>query len=172
MSSLESPGGPPHAAPHPPTRDTSRVVAALLDHCIRIPGTNIRFGLDPLIGLIPGAGDFVASSLGMVILGDAVRSGAPASVVARMGGNVLINHVVGLIPVAGDLFSFWFRSNERNYALLSRWKSGDAVRLRRSSRFVVILILAGLFAALAGLLVLGFTIAGYVFREMREFLGG
>ncbi|MDH5669423.1 MAG: DUF4112 domain-containing protein [Nitrospira sp.] len=94
------------------------LLAKALDTAIRIPGTSITIGLDPLIGLIPGIGDALAGLLGTGILGIAARLRLPRIVLARMGLNLLINGVVGAIPVVGDLFSVWFRSHARNAALL------------------------------------------------------
>jgi hypothetical protein len=94
------------------------VLAKVLDTTVKIPGTSIYIGLDPLLGLIPGIGDALANLIGTVILGLATRVRVPRIVLARMGLNLLINGVVGTIPIAGDLFSVWFQSNTRNAALL------------------------------------------------------
>lgn len=94
------------------------MLAKVLDTAIRIPGTSLSIGLDPLIGLIPGIGDALANLLGTGILGLAVRLRLPRIVVVRMSLNLLINGIVGAIPVAGDVFSVWFQSNRRNAALL------------------------------------------------------
>jgi hypothetical protein len=94
------------------------ILAKALDTTIRIPGTSLSIGLDPLIGLIPGIGDALANLIGTVILGIATRLQVPRIVLARMSLNLLINGVVGAIPVAGDLFSVWFQSHMRNAALL------------------------------------------------------
>jgi hypothetical protein len=87
----------------------------------RIPGTNRRIGLDPFIGLIPGVGDAISAGLGSLILLQAMREGVPQMLLFRMAGNVFINGAVGVIPIAGDLFSVWFQSNNRNYELLQKW---------------------------------------------------
>jgi len=94
------------------------LLAKALDTAIRIPGTSIYIGLDPLIGLIPGIGDALASLIGTAILGIAARLRLPRIVLARMSLNLLINAVAGAVPVVGDLFSVWFQSNMRNAALL------------------------------------------------------
>lgn len=94
------------------------VLAKALDTTVKIPGTSISIGLDPLLGLIPGIGDALANLIGTVILGIATRLRVPRIVLARMSLNLLINGVVGTIPIAGDLFSVWFRSHARNAALL------------------------------------------------------
>jgi hypothetical protein len=94
------------------------VLAKALDTTVKIPGTSISIGLDPLLGLIPGIGDALANLIGTIILGLAARVRVPRIVLARMSLNLLINGVVGAIPIAGDLFSVWFQSNLRNASLL------------------------------------------------------
>ena len=106
------------------------MLAKALDTAVRIPGTSWSIGLDPLIGLIPGIGDALANLIGTVILGIAVRLRLPRIVLARMSLNLLINGVVGAVPVVGDVFSVWFRSPARNAALLRE----AAIRLDRESR--------------------------------------
>ena len=99
----------------------SRKMSWLLDECIRIPWTQVRFGLDPLLGLIPYGGETVATLFGTMILGEAARKGLPVGTLTRMGGNMILNAAVGTIPVLGDVFSFWFKSNTRNYRLLNTY---------------------------------------------------
>jgi hypothetical protein len=95
-------------------------LSTLLDTAIVIPGTNIRFGLDALIGLVPGIGDAVSTLLALYIVREARALGAPRLLVARMLANVALDGVVGMVPVAGDLFDVAFRANRRNVALLLR----------------------------------------------------
>jgi len=117
----------PVSSPRPPPpepRGLSRGIAHVLDSLFKLPGSKLRIGLDPVIGLIPGVGDAVASAIGSIILLEAMRAGAPRLLVMRMAANVLVNAAVGAIPVAGDLFSVWFRSNAKNYALLRAWQTG------------------------------------------------
>ena len=83
-----------------------------------VPGTNIRFGLDALIGLVPGIGDAVTTLLSLYIVREARALGAPRLLIARMLANVALDGVVGAVPVAGDLFDVAFRANRRNVALL------------------------------------------------------
>jgi len=94
------------------------MLAKVMDTMIRIPGTSWSIGLDPLLGLIPGIGDAIANLIGTIILGLATRLQLPRIVLARMSLNLLINGTVGAVPIAGDLFSVWFRSHARNAALL------------------------------------------------------
>ena len=92
--------------------------ARLLDSQFRIPFTRIRFGLDPLIGLLPGIGDAAGLVLSLYLMVEAVRLGAGTRQVVKMAGNVLVEFVVGLVPLFGDAFDFYWKANNRNAALL------------------------------------------------------
>ena len=98
-----------------------RQLARLLDEAIRVPGTNVRFGLDAILGLIPGAGDIAGGILSTFMIVQAARLGAPRSVLARMVMNVAIDSIVGAVPILGDLFDIGWKSNTRNAALLERY---------------------------------------------------
>lgn len=117
----------------------------LLDRAFRVPGTQWRFGLDALIGLVPGLGDVVGSLAGMYSLWIAKQLGAPLVVQARMTMNLAIDGVVGLVPFAGDLFDFAFKAHSRNLALLERWLQSP--HQTRSSSWAV--LLAGAIVLLA-----------------------
>lgn len=103
----------------------SKKMAWLLDECIRIPGTDIKFGLDPILGLIPGGGEIVATIAGATVLGEAGKKGIPFKTLIRMGGNMLLNAVLGFFPFVGDLFSVWFKSNKRNYEMLNEYLDSE-----------------------------------------------
>ena len=96
-------------------------VAKLLDVAFILPGTNIRYGIDGIIGLIPVVGDIIATALSLWLVREARALGAPWHVTARMLGNVAIQGVVGTVPVAGDAFDVLFRANMRNARMLRRW---------------------------------------------------
>jgi Domain of unknown function (DUF4112) len=96
-------------------------VARLLDIAFIVPGTNIRYGIDGIIGLIPVVGDLIATALSLWLVREARALGAPWHVTARMLGNVAIQGVVGTVPIAGDAFDVLFRANIRNVRLLRRW---------------------------------------------------
>lgn len=93
-------------------------LATLLDTRFVIPFTKFRFGADSLIGLAPGLGDVVTTALSLYIVYEAHRLGAPKTVLARMLGNVAIDGMFGVVPVAGDVFDVMFRANRRNVRIL------------------------------------------------------
>jgi Domain of unknown function (DUF4112) len=105
-----------------------RFLADLLDQRFTIPGTSIRVGLDPILGLIPGIGDTLANIAGSAILLIAVQLNVPKIVLIRMGLNLAANALIGAIPVLGDIFSIGFRSNARNAGLLERYAGSDPRR--------------------------------------------
>jgi hypothetical protein len=96
-------------------------LAALLDTAILVPGTNVRFGLDALIGLVPGIGDVVTTLLSLYLVNEAKALGAPRHLILRMLGNVALDGVVGAVPLAGDVFDVMWRANRRNMKLLRDW---------------------------------------------------
>ena len=95
-------------------------LAYLLDSSFTIPGTKMTMGLDPLLGLIPGIGDLISNAIGSTLLFLATKAGVPRIVILRMSVNIVLNMIIGAIPVLGDLFSIWFKSNVRNAQLLHR----------------------------------------------------
>ena len=93
-------------------------IANLMDSAIVIPGTNIRVGLDALIGLAPGIGDTVTTLISLWMVKEAHNLGAPKHIIARMVGNVAIDGLVGAVSLLGDAFDVMFRANRRNMKLL------------------------------------------------------
>lgn len=132
---------------------TAKIVARWLDELIRIPGTNFRIGLDPIISFVPGIGDFLASSVSLVTIIESVRTGVSPSVVGRMGLNMLANALLGIIPVAGPAMSAFFKSNTRNLQLLRRWQEGDAHEVRKGSRWIMSIVVGLAFILFATVLI-------------------
>jgi hypothetical protein len=140
----------------------ARFLADLLDQRFTIPGTSIRIGLDPILGLIPGIGDAIANIAGSAILVIAARFHLPKIVLLRMGLNVAINAIIGAIPIFGDVFSIWFRSNAKNAELLERYAGMEARRAERNDWLFV----AGIISAIV-LLGLGIIVAlAWLVREL------
>lgn len=102
----------------PPQLETLNSLTKILDNRFTIPGTNIKFGLDFLIGLVPYAGDIISflMSSGLVLV--MVRHGASGMLVTKMLGNIFLDTTVGSIPILGDIFDLGYKANRRNYHLL------------------------------------------------------
>jgi hypothetical protein len=130
-----------------------RGIATILDDAVRVPGTRIRFGLDALLGLVPGAGDAVTGAVAAYAIVLAARLGAPPVVIARMALNVLIDVATGTIPVLGDVFDVGWKSNRKNVQLLERYQQ-QPQKVSAASWAVVALVLLILLAAIAGVFVL------------------
>jgi len=101
-------------------RQRIEAMEKLLEGLFEIPGTNRRFGLDAIVGLIPVAGDVITAAMGLYIVWEARNLGMPRWQLWRMAGNVGIDSLIGAVPVAGDLFDFAFRSNTRNLRIVRK----------------------------------------------------
>lgn len=143
-----------------------RSLARLLDSAVGVPGTGVRIGLDPVLGIIPGLGDVAGAALSGYMVLVARQQGAPAAVIMRMLANVAVDTAVGAIPVLGDLFDVAWKSNTRNLALLEG-VAGAPVATKRASVFVV----AGALILLVALAAAGVVIAIYVVKQLVELLG-
>nr|MDQ3625033.1 DUF4112 domain-containing protein [Verrucomicrobiota bacterium] len=153
-------GAPPRLSEDP----VVAFLARLMDTQFVVPGTKIRFGLDPILGLLPAFGDSAGALVSTLLILQSSRHGVPRVVLARMALNVLINTLGGAIPGLGDLFSLWFKSNVRNYDLL-RKHAGTRRQSTAGDWAFVVALLAGL------LLVVGLIIAGLI-SVLMSLLGG
>lgn len=138
-----------------------RVMTRLLDNAFTIPGTRFRFGLDALIGLVPGIGDAVSALFSGYLVLQASRLGAPTSVVSRMIANVAIDTAVGWVPILGDLFDAGWKSNVKNMALLEEHVRHPA-GAKAGSRRTLILLAGVLLLLLAGAVTLGILVTTLV----------
>jgi hypothetical protein len=145
-----------------------KFLAVILDDLFLVPGTKIRVGLDPILGLFPGFGDTTTNVVSAVALLEVAKRGIPRIVMARMALNILINALGGTIPVAGDVFSAWFKSNRRNYELLMKHvKAGDARVSTRTDWIFVI----GLVSVLVVMVLVIAFIAFAIFVQMVRWVG-
>lgn len=142
-----------------------RRFAHWMDAGLTVPFTSIRFGLDPIIGLVPGLGDAAGALLSSWILVEAVRLGASRATVARMAGNIAVDVLTGTVPVLGDLFDVAWKANLRNVALIER-HVGDPVGARRSDRGLVIALAAGVVLVLGAIAVVGAWIGMALLRAL------
>jgi uncharacterized protein DUF4112 len=140
-------------------------LALVMDEFLRLPGTKLRFGLDPLIGLVPGVGDTASAIVSAMTLLYAARCGLPKVILARMSLNVLINEFVGMIPGLGDAFSFWFKSNSRNRDLLQQHLG--ATRRAGASDWIFV---SGVLVLLFLFVCAGLVVSFFVLRELAKLL--
>ena len=143
------------------------LLSHVLDDFIRIPGTSIRFGLDGIVGFVPGIGDLIGGIASCIIIIAAWVRGVSYVTVTRMVANVAIEVVVGSIPVFGDMFDIAWRANRRNYALLIG--SMDEPRKHTMQSW---LFLGGLCLVLAALILLPMLLLTWVFGSMMHALFG
>lgn len=123
----------------------AEVIAHMLDDVLCVPGTSMRMGMDPLLGLLPIVGDAIATLLGMTILVIARQLHVSWSVLTRMAYNLLKNGLFGSVPFVGDAYSFYFKSNAVNTALLIRAvKHGEGGSCSLTTRPLTIQDLLGL----------------------------
>jgi len=141
----------------------ARALTRLLDSAARVPGTNVRFGLDPLLGLVPGLGDVAGAALSGYVVLLASRLGAPTTVIVRMLGNVVVDTVGGTVPVIGDLFDAGWKANTRNLALLER-HLGQPAATERASRAVVWLTIGALTLLAVGAIAVATLIVRAILR--------
>lgn len=123
-------------------------VSTALDSAVTIPRTNVRVGLDPILGIVPGAGDVVPTAASAYVVAEAAALGVPRETLARMCLNLLVDAVVGSIPVVGDVFDVVWRANDRNVRLLEA-RLADPSGTRRDGVAVAALGAAVFLAVLA-----------------------
>jgi Domain of unknown function (DUF4112) len=143
-------------------------ISLIMDEFVRVPGTKFKFGLDPLIGLIPGLGDTGSALVSAFALIQAARLGVPKILLARMSVNILINELIGIVPVVGDAFSFWFKSNARNYQIIKDHTAAPGGVSRRSDWIFVVAVLVLLF----GIVCCGVIVSFLLLREIGRLLAG
>ena len=136
-------------------------LARLMDSQFRLPGTNFRFGLDGILGLIPGAGDLSTFAVSGYMIWVMAHNGASGYVMARMILNVLLDALIGSIPVLGDLFDFAFRANTRNMQLMRQhYREG---RHRGSAWKVIVPVLIALLLVIVALVWGTYELIRYIF---------
>jgi hypothetical protein len=137
----------------------------VLDSAVRVPGTKVRVGLDPVLGLFPGVGDFLAAVLSSYVVVAAARLGAPRPVLGRMLVNLGVDTIVGVVPLLGDLFDVGWKANVRNAALLE----SHVIRphaTRRTSLVIVAAVAVALILMFVGALVVASMVVRWLFGAL------
>ena len=134
-------------------------LAELLDSRFKIPNTNIRFGIDPLLGLIPGAGDWLAGVISLYFLILAAVMGGKASVLGRIFINILLDVVIGTIPILGEIFDVYWKANERNAEILEELKENPKKTTTESRLWIWFIVVQFVLVVLAVLFLFIWLIA-------------
>jgi Domain of unknown function (DUF4112) len=134
---------------HLPRLRRMRQLSQLLDGAMVIPGTQQRIGLDPILGLIPGGGDTVSAALSGYIIIEAARMGLPREALMRMVSNLVLDTVVGSVPVLGDIFDVFSKANLRNMQIVESHAQAPAPSAKADKLFIGLLIVGLLGFALA-----------------------
>lgn len=148
-----------------------KILAHLLDSAIRIPGLNVRVGLDALLGVIPGLGDVGTSLMSLLILKEANRRGVSRVTMTRMTANLVIDTAMGAIPILGDAFDIYWKANERNVRLLERHAAPDPRAVRRaqlSDRMFFAGLIFVVLTCLAGSLFIAFSVLRWMFTSITS----
>lgn len=127
-------------------------VSLVMDRLIRIPGLKKRLGLNPIVDLVPGFGDIAVALVSVSVIIYGIRRKVPKIVLSRMALNVLINEIVGLIPVIGSAFAFWFQANTRNYHLIRGHIDTPGRSTKADKIFVSVILGLVVFAIIGGIL--------------------
>ena len=148
------------ASPPAKPAQMTRTLSYLLDDLVQVPGTKVRVGLDPVLSFIPWAGTAMGAAFGSVVMADAIRLRAPLPVLLRMGSNILLDWLLGMVPFVGAFFDVAFRANKMNLKLLNRTiENRDLVR-RASVRYwigvaAMVAVMVAIMVAIPILLITG-----------------
>lgn len=136
-----------------------------LDEGIRLPGTRLRVGLDPMIGLVPCFGDAAGAVLAAVILAEAVRRGVSRFTLGRIAYNIVLDALLGAVPLVGDAFDFVWKANLRNVALIERHVAVPG-KARKADRLFVVVLSGSLVFLCGALMVVGVVLTAWLFRAI------
>jgi hypothetical protein len=173
VTRLDPPSTPASAPPGLVREDSgqapawARRLARLLDSAVRIPGTNIRIGLDPILGLLlPELGDALGGVMSVTLLLEAFRRRVPKLVMGRMLVNIAVDALIGAVPLLGDAFDFVFRANDRNLALLERYRGDPHGKATLGDALVVAAALLIALALVALPVVIGYRVLRWLLTDV------
>ena len=144
------------------TLERLRQISNLLDNAIAIPGTEYRVGLDPILGLLPGGGDTLTAFFSAYIVWEAAQMGLPRETLIRMVWNIVLDSLLGFIPVLGDIFDVAWKANVKNISLIESHLASP-VPSKKVNKLFLILLLAGLILFIIGISWLTVTVFRLIF---------
>lgn len=148
-----------------------QLLADWMDGVFRVPGVGWRFGLDAILGFIPGIGDTATSVASLYILSAAHRYGVTRTTLLRMALNVVLDAVVGAIPLIGDIFDVYWKSNQRNVAILKRHMlavPSEQRHLQRADRWFVVLLITLLAILMVGSIIVAAMLLTWLVRTLAQ----
>lgn len=151
------------------------LLARWMDGVFRVPGVGWRFGLDAILGLLPGVGDTASSVASLYILTAAHRYGVTRATLLRMALNVVLDTTIGALPLVGDIFDVYWKSNQRNVALLNRHMlapPSQQGKLQRSDRWFVVLLITLLALLMIGSIVVAAMLLAWLLAAIAQILRG
>lgn len=157
----------PDTDPKAPILKRIRMLSYILDRSIPVPGTRFRFGLDPILGLVPVGGDVLGAIFSTYILLEAARFGLPPLTLLRMVFNILCETIVGIVPGFGNIFDAAWKANTRNLALLEAHLV-TPTKSRAADKWFFIVLLGGLLLALIAIVVLGLLLISLLLRGLTN----
>ncbi len=168
------PAGSSEPPPEKPLTADLDLLAQWMDSALEIPGIGVRFGLDAILGLIPGVGDAASAVVSLYIIRRAQHFGVGRATLLRMSLNVAGDMILGSVPVVGDVFDVFWKSNQRNVALIRRHALAtprESRRLRLSDRLFVAGILVSVAALAIASVVAAYFILAWSVGLARQFFG-
>lgn len=166
---------PSTAAEPPQLAPELQLLADWMDGVFRVPGVGWRFGLDAILGFVPGIGDTATSVASLYILTAAHRYGVTRTTLLRMALNVVLDAVVGMIPLVGDAFDVYWKSNQRNVEILKRHMlavPSEQRQLQRADRWFVVLLVAALALLMVGSIVVAAMLLAWLLGAIAHFFRG
>lgn len=144
-----------------------RRLSTLLDNAIRVPGTSIGFGIDPILGLIPGGGDILGGVLSIYIVFEAFKLGLPRETLITMVANIALETLTGTVPVFGDIFDVAWKANVKNVELLETHVNSEAVG-EKADPWFVFLLLGGLLLLIIFIAMIGIAIFALILQALSS----
>ncbi|SKB12675.1 conserved membrane hypothetical protein [Planktothrix sp. PCC 11201] len=142
-----------------------RRLSTLLDNAIRVPGTSIGLGIDPILGLIPGGGDILGGVLSIYIVFEAFKLGLPQETLVTMVSNIALETITGTVPVFGDIFDVAWKANVKNVELLEDYVNSPEVG-EKADPWFIILLLGGLLLLIILISLIGIAVLAFIFQRL------
>lgn len=144
-----------------------RSLSTLLDNAIRVPGTSIGFGIDPILGLIPGGGDILGGVLSIYIVFEAFKLGLPQERLITMVSNIALETITGTVPVFGDIFDVAWKANVKNVEILEDYVNSPEDGKKADSWFIF-LLLGGLLLLIIFIAIIGIAIFALILQALSS----